>query len=145
MPPHHCHPFGLGGDLDSDLESDLTDPPDSDMDLDDDTSSDDLDSLSDSDSTDSLDDDLADKHAGERVGYGDLDPNEINYDSDDEDCKSVLHNEEVLEVIYKMTVKQELLKLMTTEPKLTLLSSKMLLIGGSSGGRGYILQMCSIA
>ncbi|KAJ5380793.1 uncharacterized protein N7496_003221 [Penicillium cataractarum] len=70
MPPHHCHPFGLGGgggDLDSDLESDLTDPPDSDMELDDDTSSDNLDSLPDSDSTDSLDDDLADKHADEKV------------------------------------------------------------------------------
>jgi hypothetical protein len=137
MPPESrqlLDPDGdLSSDLSSDLESDLTYPSDGDMESDDDymegdddmndymsdIGSDDLDSLLTYDSDNNLDDDLVDEEnddkewENESVAFGILDPKGISYDSDDDDCKSVIHDKEVLEIYNAMTVDGDLDKVGT--------------------------------
>ncbi|OOQ84212.1 hypothetical protein PEBR_33676 [Penicillium brasilianum] len=134
MPPESCRLLDPDGDLSNELssylESDLTYPSDGEMELDDDNMeeddemndcisdivSDDLDSLLIYDSDNSLDDDLVDDENDDKeweqesVAFGTLDPKGISYDSDDDDCKSVIHDKEVLEIYNEMTVDADLNK-----------------------------------
>jgi hypothetical protein len=48
---------------------------------------------------DNLDDDMA--------AFGDDDPRTLSYDSEDDDCKNVIYNREVMEVVNKMAINDE--------------------------------------
>lgn len=125
IPLHGLQLRDSDGDMGSELESDLSDPPDSDLDMGEPSPSDDMDddddmaddteddadedvyddtdscSLDDSDL--SQDDSLADDpDYDDTVAFGDLDPKTASYDSDDEDCESVIYDREVMEVYNEM-------------------------------------------